>query len=202
MSARGVLSPAAARVLNFLGLAAMVAVLLGAYAYEFFYRDVPCTLCQLQRLAMVGVAFGALMNVVRGPDPRHYGVCLVAAVAGGAVSVRQTALHINPFFDTTTGLPTLSGSANPPFGPPVFGVSLYVWGIMLFATVILAVGVVQLFRSQFAGMVEGARRLDGLAVTALGLLLAIATFETLTTVLECGFGECPNNGGWVWTLFG
>lgn len=201
MSENQFLSPEAARILNFIGLLAMIGVLAGAYAYEFYYRDVPCTLCQLQRLAMVAVAFGALMNVVRGPDPRHYGVCLVAAVAGGAVSIRQTALHINPFFDTTTGEPTLLATTNPPFGPPVFGISLYVWGIMLFATVVLAVGIALLFRSQFAERTAPVR-LDRLAVTGLSLLLAVAVFETLTTVLECGFGECPNDGGWVWQAFG
>jgi hypothetical protein len=110
----GILSPAAARVLNLLGMLAMIGVLLGAYVYQFSYRELPCTLCQLQRVAMVAVAFGAAMNVMLGPSPRHYGICLVSALFGLAISIRQTLLHINPFFDSKTGQPMLAATSNPP----------------------------------------------------------------------------------------
>lgn len=196
----GILSPESARVLNFLGLLAMVGVLVGAYIYEFSYRELPCTLCQLQRLAMVAVAFGAAMNVMLGPSPRHYGVCLVSAVFGGAISVRQTLLHINPYFDTASGQPALEATTNAPFGEAVMGLHLYVWGVVLFSTVILAVGVVQLFRSQFVGAPQEPDRLARLAATAVGLLFVVAALETLTTFLECGFADCPNDGGWNWWI--
>jgi len=196
----GILSPTAARALNLLGMLAMIGGLIGAYVYQFSYRELPCTLCQLQRVAMVAVAFGAAMNVTLGPSPRHYGVCLVSALFGLAVSIRQTLLHINPFFDSKTGQPTLAATSNPPFGQPVLGLHLYVWGVVLFATVILAVGIVQLFKGQFkAGVPEPAwlARLAGLGVAA---LLLIASLETLTTFLECGLGACPNDGGWDWWI--
>jgi len=194
------LSPDLARVLNFLGLLAMIGVLLGAYVYQFSYRELPCTLCQLQRVGMLAVAFGAAMNVVLGPDPRHYGVCLISAVFGLGISIRQSLLHINPFFDTTSGQPSLVATTNPPFGQPVMGLHLYVWGIVLFATVIIAVGVVQLFRGQFRA-VDGPDRLRRLANVAVGILAVVAVVETITTFMECGFVDCPNNGGWNWWLF-
>lgn len=195
------MSPGAARLLNLVGMVAMVCVLVGAYIYQFTYRELPCTLCLLQRVAMTTVAIGAAMNVVIGPDPRHYGVCLVSAVFGGAVSIRQTLLHINPFFDTNTGLPTLDGSANPAFGQAVMGLHLYVWGIILFGTVILAVGVVQLFSGQFEPDGGKPERLRGVAVVAIGLLFAMACLETVTTFMECGLGDCPNDGSWNWWIF-
>ena len=95
-----IVTPDVARVLNFAGMLAMIGVLLGAYVYQFSYRELPCTLCQLQRVAMVAVALGAAMNVMLGPRARHYAVCLVSAMFGLAISIRQTLLHINPFFDT------------------------------------------------------------------------------------------------------
>ena len=180
---------------------AMIGVLVGAYIYQFSYRELPCTLCQLQRLAMAAVAFGAAMNVMLGPDARHYGVCLVSAVFGIAISIRQSLLHINPFFDTKTGQPTLSATANPPFGQSVMGLHLYVWGIVLFAVVILAVGVVQLFRGQFKPSAQEPAWLTRLASVGVGLLLVMATLETVTTFMECGFGACPNDGGWNWWIF-
>lgn len=194
------LSPELARILNLLGMLAMVGVLLGAYIYQFYYRELPCTLCLLQRVAMVAVAFGAAMNVMLGPDPRHYGVCLVSAVFGGAVSLRQTSLHINPYFDTATGLPTMEATTNPPFGEAVFGLHLYVWGVILFATVILAVGVVQLFGGQFERRDREPDLLLRAAALGVGLLFAVTALETVTTFLECGFGDCPNDGGWNWWI--
>ena len=196
-----ILSPESVRVLNFVGMLAMIGVLIGAYIYQFYYRELPCTLCQLQRLAMVAVAFGAAMNVKLGPDPRHYGVCLASALFGIAISIRQTLLHINPFFDTKTAQPTLSAAANGPFGQPVMGLHLYVWGIVLFATVILAVGIVQLFRGQFKLSAQEPDWLKRMASVGVGILLVMATLETLTTFMECGFGACPNDGGWNWWIF-
>lgn len=196
------LSPVLARVLNFIGMMIIIGVLLGAYVYQFYYRELPCTLCLLQRVAMIAVAFGAAMNVMLGPDPRHYAVCLVSAVFGGAISIRQSLLHINPYFDTKAVQPTLSATTNPPFGEAVMGLHLYVWGVVLFGVVILAVGIVQLFRGQFK---QGAPEPDWLArLASLGvaLLFVVATAEMLTTFMECGFGDCPNNGGWTWWLFG
>ncbi len=196
------LSPDLARILNFLGMLAMIGVLVGAYVYEFAYRELPCTLCQLQRVAMLAVAVGAAMNVMLGPSARNYGVCLVSAVLGLGASIRQTALHINPFFDTAKGEPTLLATTNPPFGQPVWGLDLYVWGVILFSVVILAVGIVQLFKGQFREMAAGAPdRLARLAGAGVGLLALLAVAETVTTFMECGFVACPNDGSWNWWLF-
>jgi hypothetical protein len=125
----------------------------------------------------------------------------LSAAFGAAISIRQTLLHINPYFDTKAGTPTLEATTNPPFGQAVFGLDLYVWGIILFGTVILCVGIVQLFR--------GAARTDGrepewlsrLAVVGVGILFFVVAFSTLTTFLECGFGDCPNDGSWDWWIF-
>lgn len=196
-----IVSPERARVLNVLGMMAMAGVLLGAYVYQFYYRELPCTLCQLQRLAMLAVAFGAAMNVMLGPDPRHYGVCLVSAVFGVTVSLRQTLLHINPYFDTKASLPTLAPMTNPPFGQAVMGLHLYVWGIVLFGVVMLAAGIMLLFRCQYKPSAREPEWLGRLATAGAGILFIVAALETLTTFLECGFGHCPDDGGWNWWIF-
>lgn len=195
-----VLSPDIARVLNFLGMMAMVGILLGAYGYQFWYRELPCTLCLLQRVAMMAVALGAAMNVMLGPDPRHYGVCLVSAVFGMAISIRQSLLHINPYFDTATAKPTLSATTNPPFGQAVMGLDLYVWGVVIFGMVILSVGIILLFRGQFRAVRNEPAWLARLANVGVGILFAVAALEALTTFLECGLGDCPNDGSWNWWI--
>lgn len=199
------LPPELERVLNGFGMLAMIGVLVGAYGYQFSYHELPCTLCLLQRLAMVAVAYGAAMNLRLGPAPRHYGVCLVSAVFGLAVSARQSLLHINPYFDKTRGQPTLEPTANPPFGESIWGLNLYAWGVIIFGAVILAVGLVELLRdpSKDAGR---ARRepdwLARLAILGVGLLFLIAASEAVQVFLECGIGDCPNDGKWNWRLLG
>lgn len=197
--------PELERVLNFLGMMAIVGVLLGAFAYQFSYRELPCTLCLLQRLAMVAVAYGAAMNLMLGPAPRHYGVCLVSAVFGLAVSVRQSLLHINPYFNKETGQPTLEPTANPPFGETIMGLNLYVWGVIIFGTVVLCVGMVELLRDPSRAPAQGRHEppwLRRLAVLGVGLLFVVVAAQVIMVFLECGIGDCPNNGKWDWRMLG
>lgn len=197
------LSPELARVLNFAGMVGMLGVLAGAYAYQFTERQLPCTLCLMQRVGMLGVAAGAALNLRFGPKPRYYGICLLSAVFGLLVSVRQTLLHINPYFDTATREPTLESTTNPPFGSPVLGLHLYVWGLIVFSAAILAVGVALLFGSQFRRPTGPEPRwLAHLVRIGAVLLVVLATAETLSTFAECGPHACPDDGRWDWWLFG
>lgn len=188
-------------ILNFIGMIGMIVVLVSAYAYQFTQESLPCTLCLLQRIAMLGVAFGAAMNLMLGPRARHYGVCIVSAVFGLAVAMRQTLLHINPYFDKTTEMPTLDPNANPPFGAPVLGLSLYVWGVIIFTAAILLAGIMLLADSQLRPIAEPPAWMVRLAQVGVWIILAVAALETLSTFAECGPFDCPNDGGWDWWLF-
>ena len=202
VSRRVQLSPDTARLLNFIGMLGMLFVALSAYWYQFSKQELPCTLCLMQRVAMLGVAFGAAMNLKFGPKPRHYGICLISAVFGGLVSFRQTLLHINPYFDKDTGQPTLDASANPPFGEPVLGLHLYVWGLIVFTVAVLAVGIVVLFPDQWKTPPSPSPRSMVVLTTAGVIIMAVvASAEALTTFAECGPGACPNDGDWNWWLF-
>lgn len=194
----GYLSPEIERVLNLLGMLGIIAIILGSFVFQFSYRELPCTLCLLQRVAMLGLALGAAMNVMIGPDTRHYGVCLVSAVFGIVVSIRQTMLHVNPFFDKKTGQPTLEGTANPPFGQEVLGLNLYVWGVIIFIVTFLVIGLVQLIREESDWPTQEPPWLTRLASLGVGLLVVVMAAQVVMVFLECGLGDCPNDGGWDW----
>ncbi len=196
------LTPDAVRTLNFLGLLGMLGVLVSAYLYQFTTRQLPCTLCLMQRVAMLGVCLGAAMNLKFGPRPRHYAICVLSAVFGLSVSARQTLLHINPYFDTTTARPTLDATTNPPFGSPVLGLHLYVWGLVVFTLTLLAVGVVMLSSSQFRD--RGTKEpgwLSNMVKVGVVLLVVVSSAEVLSTFAECGPHACPDDGAWDWWLF-
>ena len=107
------MSPSLATKMNIAGLLVICGVLLGAYYMQFVMGEFPCPLCLLQRLGMLGVGFGAMLNLRYGVRPAHYGVSLISAVFGASVSVRQILLHIVP----GTGA----------YGTPVLGLHLYTW---------------------------------------------------------------------------
>jgi disulfide bond formation protein DsbB len=194
-------APEVARVLNFIGMLIFLGILFGAWQYQFSTRSLPCTLCLLQRIAFLGVAFGCGMNLMLGPKVRHYGVILVSATFGILVSLRQTFLHINPYFDVSNGTPTLDATTNPPFGPPSLGLALYVWGIIIFLCVFLGVGLILMWKQQFVPYEVEPKWLVRLAFYGVLFLALVAAAEVLFTFAECGPYACPDDGSWDWWLF-
>ncbi|MEU5689435.1 disulfide bond formation protein B [Streptomyces venezuelae] len=114
-------------------------VVCGGLAVQFGSWDYPCPLCMVQRMFMLLAALGALHIVragMRGTvEARDYmtgwGLALVACMAGGFTSWRQTMLHIMP------------GDAG--YGAPVLGLHLYVWAWILFMAAVAAIGILLAF---------------------------------------------------------
>ncbi len=177
------MTPNCARKLNILFVFMICTPLIGAYSIQFFKGEFPCPLCLLQRLAMIGIACGALMNIRYGIRPMHYGICIISAMFGASVSIRQILLHIVP------------APGNTGYGTPVMGIHLYTWALLIFAATILILGVVFLFDSQFESKEETKtpRPVPLLGSIAFWLIFGITAANVCTTFLECGFGQCPDN---------
>jgi len=126
---------ATSRLLNALALIAISAILLAAFYTQIVARELPCPLCILQRAGFVAVGLGLALNLLIGPRPGHYGLMILAALAGGAVSLRQVALHIVP------------GSGA--YGDPVLGLHLYSWAALIFGAIILGAAAMLFFERQF-----------------------------------------------------
>lgn len=163
--------------LNVLALFAICGVLIAAYVVEFTRDELPCPLCLLQRIALCGMAAGVILNLRFGLRPRHYGLILIAAAAGGVFAVRQILLHIAP--------------GDPGYGSIVLGYHYYTWSAIVFAVAIVATAVALLFDEQFEG--SGPRRLGPVAIVAVTLALGLTLANVVTTFLECGVHECPDN---------
>ncbi len=175
------MNPSLAKNLNILGLLGICGVLLGAYFIQFIKGEFPCPLCLLQRLGMLGVAFGAMLNLRYGIRPAHYGVSLLSALFGASVSIRQILIHIVP------------GTGG--YGSTVWGLHLYTWAFVVFAVAILLIGLMMVLDGQFEERdVDRATRDMSFIVKAVFFLAVfIAASNVVTTFLECGFGQCPDN---------
>jgi len=166
------------RLLNALGLIALDTVLVLAFVDQLWYRDLPCPVCILQRAGFIAAGFGLALNLVFGPKPSHYGVAILGAIAGGAISMRQILVHIVP------------GTGS--YGNPIFGVHLYTWAFIAFALLIVACAIMLLDDRQFARTEPMSARLRVLPLTALTVFLVLAVANVISTLALCGMGFCPD----------
>ena len=173
------MTPALSLRLNALGLFAISAVLLFAFADQFFLNDLPCPLCILQRAAFVVAGFGLALNLRFGPRPSHYAVMIIGALAGATIAGRQILIHIVP------------GTGS--YGGALLGLHFYSWAFVIFMLIVLGTAVMLWFDGQFAGGEDAAKRLTGLSLAAFALFTLLALGNGVATVLECAGGLCPDN---------
>lgn len=111
------------KLLNLLGLL-FLCIVLGITLYlEIVLSQKACPLCLLQRLGMIGIGIGFMMNLRFGESSKFYALALFGALFGASVATRQILMHITP------------GSGA--FGEPIFGLHLYTWSFLIFAGMIL-----------------------------------------------------------------
>jgi len=170
-----------AKLLNALALMAVDTVLALAFVDQLWFSDLPCPLCILQRAGLTAAGFGLALNVIFGPKPSHYGVTILGAAVGGAVSIRQILDHIVP------------GTGS--YGNAIFGLHLYTWAFIAFALMIIGSAIMLLDDRQFSRAEPMWSRLRPLPVTAVATFILLAIGNVISTVLLCGAGFCPETPG-------
>jgi disulfide bond formation protein DsbB len=167
---------AIAKGLNTLAVLGIVGVLLFLLYWQFAHGEQLCSLCLVQRLGLIGAGLGFMLNVRFGSSEAHYGVVIISALVGGAAAARQILLYIVP--DT--------GS----YGSVLYGWHFYTWALVAFAAVVALAGVLLFIQAQF---LEGTHDLrPSLVAQGVGwLFVAVALASAASTLLECGFGACP-----------
>jgi disulfide bond formation protein DsbB len=167
-----------ALTLNALGLYAIALVLAVAFAAQLLLDELPCPLCLIQRIQFAMLAVGPILNVRFGPRPSHYAVSLFAAIAGASFAARQILLHIMP--------------GDPGYGSALLGYHYYSWAFIGFAVAIIALAVVLLLDEQFRDDGKPQPR-SAFARAAVWLVIALTALNVVSTLMECGFGACPDN---------
>lgn len=162
--------------LNALALLIITLILAGAFAEQLYFGELPCPLCLLQRVGLMAAGLGFMLNLRFGLHPLHYGVTLIAALVGAATSGRQVLLHIIP-----------DGMG---YGKVFFGMHLYTWSFVSFVSILLGVGVLLMISgSAHSGMPKLTRWIK----LIVGLFLLVVFANLVSTILECGFSECPSD---------
>jgi len=175
-------APNLSRTLNSIGLLLICGVLIAAFAAQFMLGELPCPLCLLQRVGLVAVGFGLCLNLIYGAKPHHYGIMLIGALYGGAVSVRQILLHIVP------------GTGH--YGSPFLGLHYYTWAGICFFLILAGTAVMLLFETQYEGVQQGAEKekfgKSKFAMFAFLIMLFLAIGNAVSTLIECGPTVCAD----------
>jgi hypothetical protein len=170
------------KILNALDVLGLGVLLLIAFILQISLHELPCPLCILQRIGILAIAFGFLLNVQFRIHTSHYTLSLLAALLTAAMSMRQIFLHVVP------------GAAG--YGLPFLGLHLYTWVFLLCVAVIIYIAIIFSIAPQYANIHE--RKLKGktlqiLTHLAFAVVFLLAIFNGVSTYLECGFKECPDN---------
>lgn len=154
-------------------------VLTGAFIVQFAEGELPCPLCIIQRMCMILAALGPAFVILEGRSRSSYGFSIIgsgfgmsimAAVGGMAVSARQVLLHIQP--------------GDHGYGAPVFGMHLYTWALVVFLTIIVVSGVTVLFEPRLD--LPKPKKLRWFSYSTLALFAIIIVLNALSVLAEAG----------------
>ncbi len=165
--------------LNLLELIAVVMLISMAIFFRFYYQELPCPLCLLQRLGILMTAFGFMLNLRYGFRSSHYGLSLLAAVFTAMVSGRQILLHIIP------------GSGG--YGQPFLGLHLYTWNFMVASGFIIYIAILLAIDRQYRNSVSiRSEVIQYITYGIFYLLLLLTVLNVLSAFSICGLKQCPD----------
>jgi disulfide bond formation protein DsbB len=169
--------------ISLIGISIIVGV---AFIFQFVFNELPCPLCLIQRIGLLGIGFGFLLNIHFEIRPAHYAYSLLAAVFTSFASLRQILLHIQP--------------GDPGFGSALFGLHMYTWTFVLCIVFIIYLSIMLSIPIQYqlkkdASQAKEARnkRVRLISHAAFAIYVVIIGANVISTFLECGIYECPDD---------
>lgn len=168
------------KALNALDALGLVFLLFIAFILQIRYHELPCPLCLLQRLGVLAITFGFLLNVRFKIRPAHYTLSLLAAMLTASICVRQIFLHVIP--------------GDPGYGLPILGLHLYTWLFLLCVGIIIYISVIFSISPQYEYDLRSKNKgMQLLTHIVFVLIFLLGISNGISTYLECGIKACPEN---------
>ncbi|MFK4505464.1 disulfide bond formation protein B [Bradyrhizobium daqingense] len=165
--------------LNMLGLLGISSILAVAFYYQLALGELPCPLCLLQRAGFIAIGMGFLFNLRLGERRSHYAMILIASLVTGFISLRQVSLHLSP--------------GDPGYGSTLFGLHFYTWALIAAVGVVCYVAFVFVLKDVVGERDAGAPIGGQASNAAFAIFTLLVAANLLSTVLECGAGQCEDN---------
>ena len=172
--------------LNYAYLSLVMFVIAGiltmAMTLQYANGELPCPLCLLERVAMLGVCFGIMLNLRRGFSYQNTAFSLLSAIFLLIVSVRQSLLDIYP------------RPGHEYIGSAIFGIHMPVRSIII-ALSLLTAYAIKLAILGGDEYLREAELADFPAISKIASVLslyviAICVVDLASVMLQCGLGEC------------
>ena len=172
--------------LNYVYLLVVMFVIAGilttAMTLQYANGELPCPLCLLERVAMLGVCFGIMLNFRSGFSYQNTGFSLLFAIVLLIIAVRQSLLDIYP------------RPGHEYIGSAIFGIHMPVWSIIIALSLLTAYAI----KLSILGGDEHIREADLASFPAIKKIAdllsvyvtAICVINLVSVVLQCGVGEC------------
>jgi disulfide bond formation protein DsbB len=176
-----------------------------AFIFQFFYYELPCPLCLLQRFGFIAIGFGATLSIIHRTSWKYDSIILISSIYTLVVAIRQILLHIAP---NDLG-----------YGSTFCGLHFYTWSAILSFSLILLMSMTTIIAStlnNFVILIDDQKlpysNLDykificnksGFRVnipisffrytgTVIEVIFLLITFiNMIATYFECGFSNCP-----------
>jgi disulfide bond formation protein DsbB len=161
----------------------LAAILTVAMVLQYYGGEIPCPLCLLQRVAMFGVCFGAILHFRDGASARNDGFCMLFALLLLIVSARQTLLDIFP------------RPGHSYVGSAVLGLHMPVWSVVIAAAILVAFAAkLAILGGEFPRDPQASPTL-GRVARMLGLyVIAICLINLVSVIVQCGAATCHTSG--------
>lgn len=167
------------RFFNILDLLGVCLVSLMAFGFQFLLHELPCPLCLMQRLGVLAMGFGFLLNIHYRPAPGHYALVLLASIFTSFVAMRQILDHIVP----GTGA----------YGAPFLGYHLYTWTFIFAMLMMLYTSLMLSIPGQYLSHTKPSPGIQRLSHLSFLIFLIVLLANGLSLYLECGWLACPDN---------
>lgn len=165
---------------NIIGVVFIIFVLLAAFSEQLFLWELPCPLCLLQRMAYVAVGVAFSMNLTLGIRSSHYGMAILASLAGILIATRQTLLHILP--------------NDPGFGSTIMNIHVYTWNIIIFFIIVAVTAIALHFEYAFNSKESKISKATKKTALVLVIIFGFIILANLVSVFfECGLKTCPDD---------
>lgn len=164
--------------MNILGLLGLSIALVIAFYYQLVKFELPCPLCLLQRVGLMLAGCGFLLNIHHKVKSAHYGMVILGCMVTSIVAARQVFLHITP---DDLG-----------YGSTFLGLHFYTWAFIISVFCIFAVSFLMIL-SELAHKFKAFSPFPIFSKVASFLFVFLIAANLISTVLECGGGQCADD---------
>jgi len=163
-----------------LGIMLAVVVILSIAMYmQYFLNEIPCPLCLLQRVAFLGIGYGAMMHFRGSPYIRAIGFALIFIFFLEIISLRQSLLDIYP------------RPGHQWVGSTVFGIHMPVWSFLISLIILLFIALDMIIVEQHTRIsITKYFLLNKFANILTMLLIILCLINFISVILQCGLYNC------------